>query len=451
MGNRFEALIQQTTLLWALLLTPASMLLGVVFFLDLSGARLQIYDMTADYLSGLVVAMAVLALLQFLPLAREHRKALSLLWLVRTGVTLGVMLPYDAIYAADALLYFHGGRFLSDPWAAFIFGNGTGNTVALAGIASSLVKSYSGLKVLWSCMGLVSVYLFYRAVVVVIGREAIGLLYLLGIFPSILFWSSILGKDPIVLLGIALFCYGAALLLTGRRGWAVMLPLVLGLLIASSIRIWLAGILLMPLTMTYILGGRATLTVKVGFLMIAVPGFLLAAQGFAEQFSIETARDLVERTDRLSRSWAQGGSAQQIEGGFSSIWSMLAFMPVGSFTALFRPLPGEVLNAFGLAAGIENAAVLLLLLGGLYRTGLTWRRDPVLLWVALTILVWASIYGFASYQNLGSAFRFRVQVAPLLLLFTVALNYGHLLGQAQAGAAEPPDPGDTADAERDPA
>ena len=45
---------------------------------------------------------------------------------------------------------------------------------------------------------------------------------------------------------------------------------------------------------TYILGGRATLTVKVGFLMIAVPGFLLAAQGFAEQPRRPDARELQE-------------------------------------------------------------------------------------------------------------------------------------------------------------
>jgi hypothetical protein len=94
---------------------------------------------------------------------------------------------------------------------------------------------------------------------------------------------------------------------------------------------------------------------------------------------------------------------------------------------LFRPLPLEVLNPFGLLAGLENAFILTLFVVGLMRHGLGWFRQPILLWALITLLVWAAAYGFASYQNLGSAFRFRVQVAPILLLLGLYFTYSHRL------------------------
>ena len=103
--------------------------------------------------------------------------------------------------------------------------------------------------------------------------------------------------------------------------------------------------------------------------------------------------------------------------------SMITFMPIGAFTALFRPLPFEIMNPFGILAGLENAFILTLLVIGLMRCGFGWMRQPILLWAATTLLIWGAVYGFASYQNLGTAFRFKVQVVPILLLLGLFLKY----------------------------
>jgi len=109
---------------------------------------------------------------------------------------------------------------------------------------------------------------------------------------------------------------------------------------------------------------------------------------------------------------------------FTSIGSMLAFVPTGLFTALFRPLPLEVPNIFDLFAGIENAVLLALIVVGILRRGLGWLRESILLWAFVTLIVWGAVYGFASYQNLGTAFRFRAQVTPILLLLGLYLSFG---------------------------
>ena len=126
----------------------------------------------------------------------------------------------------------------------------------------------------------------------------------------------------------------------------------------SHIRVWFGVIFMSPLIATYVLAGRSSALTKFLFVLIAGPGFLVALQRFSENFSSETTQDLITTTQSISTSWTHGGSAHQIEGSFTSIGSMIAFMQIGSFTALFRPLPFEVPNAFGMMAGLENGFIL---------------------------------------------------------------------------------------------
>ena len=418
------------------------MVAGFVMFGSFAAARFRIYDMTTDYAAGVIAAFVLLALIYFWPVPAAHRRVLFLLWLLRVGVTLGAMLPYEAYYGLDATGYYWGGKTLNDPFALLEFGQGTQNITALVGLLSNITESYSAQKVIFSYVGLIAVYIFYRAATICLGQDKIALLYALGLLPSLLFWSSILGKDPIVLLGIAIYCYGVAGLIV-RQKMSMLAYVVIGLFIASFIRVWLGVIFVTPLIITYVMSSRSSALTKLIFLLIAIPGFLLTLQGFSEQFSLETTQDLVTTTDQISGAWAYGGSAQQIEGGFTSIQSMIAFMPIGAFTALFRPLPFEVLNAFGLLAGLENAYILVLFVVGLMRYGLGWSRQPILLWALITLLVWGAAYGFASYQNLGSAFRFRVQVVPILLLLGLYLTYAHRLKPQQLlRPRSPPVPAD---------
>jgi len=428
----------------ALVVTPILMLAGFTMFGTFAAAQFRIYDLTTDYAAGVIAALVLLALIYFWPVPAAHRRALFFLWLLRLGVTLGVMLPYEAHYGLDASMYYLSGMALNDPVALLEFGAGTQNIRALVGLLSNITESYSAQKVIFSYVGLIAVYIFYRAATICLGQDKIVILYALGLLPSLLFWSSILGKDPIVLLGIAIYCYGVAGLIV-RQKMSMLAYVVIGLLIASFIRIWLGVIFATPLIVTYVMSGRSSALTKLIFLLIAIPGFLLTLQGFSENFSLETAQDLVIRTDQISGAWAHGGSAQQIEGGFTSIPSMIAFMPIGAFTALFRPLPLEVLNPFGLLAGLENIYILGLFVVGLMRYGLGCFRQPILLWALVTLLVWGSAYGFASYQNLGSAFRFRVQVAPILLLLGLYFTYmRHLTPQRYLQPGSPHAPADEA-------
>lgn len=424
--NRSLGRFRMLTGFVGLAVTPLLMLAGYNVFGGYAASNIGIQNLAEDYAEGVITAVLLLALITFWPVPAEHRRALALLWLVRTGMALGLMLAYEALYPGDMIRYYHRGLSLSNPLGFFEFGDGTRNMEALYGVISGYSASYNAIKMVFAYLGLIAVYLFYRAATICLGHERMALLYILGLFPSLLLWSSFPGKDPVVLLGIALFSLGAAGILVQRR-WSMLLLVALGLVLAASIRIWLGFIFVTPLVFTYVIASRTPVTAKAAFLAIAVPGLLFALEAFLNQFRIESAEDLVQTTESLATAWARGGSGQQIQGGFDSLASMLGFMPLGAFTALFRPLPFEVMSPFGLIAGLENGAILFMLLLGLFRRGVGWLRQPVLMWAAVTLAVWGAVYGFVAYQNLGTAFRWRSQVTPILLLLVLYLNYAQHL------------------------
>ncbi|TAJ23338.1 MAG: hypothetical protein EPO64_11400, partial [Nitrospirae bacterium] len=89
---------------------------------------------------------------------------------------------------------------------------GTENMVRIVLIISQITGPYyHALKVVYAFLGFVGACFAYRAVVVIMGRPFLPAFYGLMLYPSILFWSSILGKDPVFLLFIGLYAYGGAL------------------------------------------------------------------------------------------------------------------------------------------------------------------------------------------------------------------------------------------------
>jgi hypothetical protein len=223
----------------------------------------------------------------------------------------------------------------------------------------------------------------------------------------------VLGKDPLVLLGIGVHCYGVVRWVR-RRDLLAGAALGVGVLIAASVRLWLAPILLGPFAVLVVHRTRNP-RLRAGLLAGGILGggalfWFLRARLFGEALE-----ELLTATDTLSRGWAEGGSAQQIAADLTDPRQLLLFVPRGMFTALFRPLPGEVLNAFGLLAGIESLALLALVAVAAWRTRRSELADPLTVWALLLVLVWSAVYSVLSYQNLGTAVRFRLQILPVLL------------------------------------
>jgi len=376
-----------------------------------------------DYASAVIMAALIGAGISLWPFPREEKSDLLLLWLLRCGTTLGFMLLYENNYGLDAYAYFADAREPSYDWASLGFGRGTENIGAIVWYLNHLIPlpdSFHALKVVFSFFGFIAVYIFYSSLVYYLGSRPRWLLLALGGFPSLIFWSSILGKDPVILFGISVYCAGMLRYL--RSGSIVPFLFALGgALGASAIRPWTAVILTIPTVVAFTLRYRNWPLRIVGLVMGGY-AMVQSAQIVADRFLVVGVDDLVKKANLISKAWGVGGSAQAIP-DFYNVSEMLSFAPAGMFTALFRPLPGEVNNMFGILAGLENGVLLFLVLSGIYRA--RWRAwlDPAVVWALATLFSWSLVYGFVSSQNLGSAFRFRLQVLPLLLSLALYLRY----------------------------
>jgi hypothetical protein len=380
-------------------------------------------DIATDYLKAVLWAICLGGSILVWPISQDSKCCLMVGWLAKVVVTLGFMLFYENHYgmggSLDAYMYFdQSNRRAFSLWRFTTAGNdaGTQNIINLASLNNVFVpSSYHAQKVSFAMIGLIAVYLFYRSAVTFLGREDRRLFYLLALFPGILFWSSILGKEPVVLFAIAIYTYGVVhWQLQGKARY--FLCIAVGIWIAIFIRVWLGPIMVIPVVVMFLKSSR-NVTAKL-FLVGASCALLIVSAGpMLERFKIQAFEDVLAAADKTTQGFVTtaGGSTQQLDVDLTSPGGALKFLPQAAFTALFRPLPGEVLNPFGLLAGVESAILLVLLLLAIKRTRLCELSEPLVLWAISFLSIWSLVNGIVSSANFGVGVRYKLQVLPMLL------------------------------------
>ncbi len=406
----------------------SALFVGVLFSLMLKyvpafGQHIPSQNLISEYIDGAIWALGLTVLLLVIPFSKEIHRSIILIWICKCAVTLGFMLYYEYAYNLDAYWYYKQGikpNFIYE----LKFGHGTYNLVWLVWLANKalpLMESYHALKVLWSFVGLMGLLLFYYGFAAYIKKHSVKMLWLLGLFPSSIFWSSILNKDPIVIFGIGLFAFGAFSSLRVQK-FKYVACILMGVFIAGSIRMWLVPILMTPYVFTYIFSSNRRIFVKI--ISIGLLGATLFS-GFTyvqTQMKIGSGVDVVNSMNRLSKSWNTGGARQEVP-EFKSFKDLIVFAPKGMFAAVFRPLPGEINNVFGIMVGIENAVLLVVFAYMCLYFNISFFKDRFIVFSFSLLIVWSLMYGFVSYQNLGTAIRFRLQIFPLLILLPYYVLY----------------------------
>lgn len=411
---------KSATLLLAVGMSTTLIAVGAIFLsgsVEVLGRNVPDADLNSGYLSAVGVAIALGAFFALLPNEEKDRLALLTVWSLKVAVTLGVMLFYeDHYYLLDSYVYYSVVQSGLLQGAAFSFGDGTGNTISIVWLMFQAVPdSFHALKVLFSGVGLAGVFIIYRASALLLGGSDLRVFYGFALFPSILFWSSIIGKDPVVLFGIGLYIFGVVgWYTTGANRY--LIPLATGVLVAILIRLWLGPVLLAPLLVQSLMAEqRIERRLIYGFGAVVL--LIFAATQVLEMFDVESQADLLAVVDTTAQGFSEvdGGSSQEINRDLSNIPSLVGFMPLAIFTTLFRPLPGEVNNVFGVFAGLESAALLAMSVVAAWRVKRQDLRDPIVQWAIFYVILWTLMYSFVSYGNLGTAVRYRLQVLPVLL------------------------------------
>ena len=286
-------------------------------------------------------------------------------------------------------------------------------------------------------------FLYYRAFLVALPK---GNRYLaatlLMLLPSIVYWTSPMGKDSLVLLFMSMAVYGYARMY-GRidaGGWAVF---VLGIAGTAFVRPHIAAMLATACTLPYLLSRNRQGLLGMLARMFAVPLLLLGTYyvvSQAQQFvHAEDVQSAMTRLDTIQKGLQMGGGSS-FGGSLSSRLALAPFLP-------FRPFPWEV-RSLQMAIASAEGMILMLLFWvrrrKIWRALRGWRENPVLFMAALYCAEFLFVFSAAS-GNFGTLSRQRVMMLPLLIVLCCAwepdADAASIPSQARVAAGSPAIPG----------
>lgn len=308
-------------------------------------------------------------------------------------------------------------------WNALLFW-----VFGLAPLAPKLVNAF---------VGTASAIMCYRLAGELAGKGPARLAALLTMFfPSLVLWSALNLRDPIVLLiTVALFL---AMTRVRRRPsglglFGVMLALAL-LVLFRDYMAFMAGLSILGATFisqrrsipaNLIVGG-----VLIGMGMVAYQQFGVGAE-LAESASFEAIA-------QQRQYMAVGGTAFRPDVDVSTPLRGLQYLPVGLAFFLLSPFPWQIGSALSLMTLPEQLVWFGLMpfvaTGGIYLVQHRYNVvGPILTFLVLTTSVYAMVQG-----NAGTAYRHRAQVMVFLLIMAaVGLTLRRLKKEAARGRGSP--------------
>lgn len=355
---------------------------------------------------------------------------LQVLW-IGFGLKLAAMI-YRGLggVLADAYVYHWRGvsiarQLATGEWPADVGALGSAFMRLLTGLVYyALGVSFIGISVIWTWFGLMGMLFFYLAFATAF-PEGNRRLYLLLIFlyPSMLLWTSSLGKDALMILFLGMATYGAARI--QRRIDVIGLWwLALGIGGAFMVRPHLAAVFVVALGASFLnrpihLGVLSPVMRLAGILAVVLVFVAVIASsreyiGF-EELGTEETLGFIEGYQEAS---ARGGSAfEQVDPRTPAGLAMA--IP----TVLFRPFPWEAHNVTALIAALEGVGLFALMV---YRRRSVLaalrdaRRNSFLLLCAVYLALF--IFFFTAIGNFGIIARQRAsQFLPFVFMLLAYL------------------------------
>jgi hypothetical protein len=342
------------------------------------------------------------------------------------------VVTYYVYSGADASGYFGAGVRLARSFRAGVF---VTDLPSLTG--TDFIRFFTGLTytvlptsllagfLVFAWIGFWGQVLFIRAYRVAIpaGRPR-GYAYWILFLPSLVYWTSSIGKEAWMLLALGLAAYGAARALSGSTARGLLVAGV-GLWMTGLVRPHLAAMLAIGFAAAALIRrpkeslrqlgviDKAILVAAVAFLAVM---FLGAAARFLGGADLSNWGSVVQELTEVAERADQGGSRfapTVIDSPFD--------LPAGTVTVLFRPFPNEAHNAQAFVAALESGILLLFSvrrIPWLVAALKSARRRPYV--ILALVYVGLFVVAFSSFPNFGLLARERTQVLPFyLVLFTV--------------------------------
>lgn len=294
---------------------------------------------------------------------------------------------------------------------------------------------------LWSSIiGFMGGFLFLRAFQIEFGTgdDTRFLATCLFFYPSVAFWSGLLGKDSLMFFFLGLSTYGLVRSLAEprlRNAVLLCVGMAFVLVIRTPIGVALAvaamGAALVSLRgWTRRLGGPATMLRPVAYIVLTgviVSGTYtvvlggLARHGVLKGESTSPVQALlnlaVERHVGLSTDPTAGATSLSVRIVEPTITGALRYLPEALLTFLFRPHIFEAHNTVALAAALDGTLLFALILWRwkhLFAAVRAAPRRPLVVYAIAAFMLFSA--GLSFEANLGAIVRHRTMVMPFLFI-----------------------------------
>lgn len=253
--------------------------------------------------------------------------------------------------------------------------------------------------------------------------------------PSVVFWSSTIAKEAVV---IAFLGFALALLRPAITGRLEPRKLVLAAVCLVPIAM-IKPYVLLPLSLAFSgwlywqrsMRRGESVTIRPQYVVMAalvVTGFFAAVGRISPQFAVENLAKSTAST-QIAGTQVEGGSNYQLRDAVDedvSVQSQLLLAPLALPTALFRPFIFEIRNPMMFLNALETSVLLFLFVRLLVRGGLVGVRkaitsSPTLMFCLIFTLVMGTAVGLAS-TNLGSLSRYRMPFMPFFVALVLILD-----------------------------
>ena len=347
------------------------------------------------------------------------------LWLIKAFLTLVLMLAYESIYyRLDSYMYFAEAVHSFNVYVRE-GGGSTFNIVKINRFFTYFVgDSYHALKLFNSFIGFLGLIFLYKSFEYIMKKNNLKIdhkfIYIFFLFPSVLFWSSILGKDPLNLFFVGMFTY-AFIHIIDEFKFRYLIMIILAIWLVSYIRSWYSIIMVTSMFLYYL---KINSIRNFSLFLIVLPIFGILGQQFLQLQGITSFDTLFLKMTATTQNLAYGRSAVSTN-VITDFWDYLLYYIPNLFTTLFRPMPWDIRNPFTLMAAVENVIMLYLTYKYIFKNWKMIYSNKYLKFLILFIFSWSLLYVIISPANLGGAVRFKLQILPAMLILigvAMALN-----------------------------
>lgn len=278
--------------------------------------------------------------------------------------------------------------------------------------------SYFGNMVIVCFLGVWAQSFLYRQIIKRVSSVIPFVLFAaINVWPSQLFWTSALMKEPLVMIGIAL-SIGLALRLKEKFSVIHLLSLIIAIVFTLFSKFYIGIALCFPL-LAFLLSKEQQSSLRIIFTYgISFSLLLIGTWGLGKVFPNFDIPHIISAKQHAFANVAastKAGSAFYITPLAPSLKSMLELSPIGLFNSLFRPFPTDARGLMEWAAVAENIlfiGVIIFLLININRKSNYFSLAISLLMFGLIILVLGGI----TVNISGALVRYKMPAIPYLAL-----------------------------------